>query len=288
MDTFSPLPPSSVSLGREEAKNLPTWRAAFSERTAELMAKLAFLSYETDLEKLSKLLNQGQFTLLTVYDIGGSQAFLARANDFAVIAFRGTDSLRDWRTNLMSETVSVETRLGHVKIHKGFKKAYDRIGEQLRADVDYHVPHHKGLYLTGHSLGGALAQIASTQLERDNLAACYTFGAPRVGDLSFDRLVVCPHYRFVNGWDLVTTLPPPLFSPYRHTGDPRLLTKLGKPIMRRDRSGFVKIFHTIAGLLAFIFGNPRLLDDHRMEAYIDKIKAARALRGEARVGSMFD
>ena len=288
MDTQAHPTKPSIFIGPQEAKNLPTWRAAFSERTAELMAKLAILSYETDLEELSKQLNLGHFELLAVYDQEGSQAFLARTDDFAVVAFRGTDSLVDWKTNLMSESVSVETRLGSVEIHKGFKKAYDRIGAQLLADVNSHVPTDKGLYLTGHSLGGALAQIASTQLERDNLAACYTFGAPRVGDLSFDRLVVCPHYRFVNDWDLVTTLPPPLFSPYRHTGDPRLLTASGKPIMRRDRSPLVKIFHTIVGIVSFIFGNPRLLEDHRMEAYIDKIKAARALRGEARVGGMFD
>ena len=288
MDTQAHPTEPPIFIGPQEAKNLPTWRAAFSERTAELMAKLALLSYETDLEELSKQLNLGQFKLLAFYDQEGSQAFLARTDDFAVVAFRGTDSYVDWKTNLMSESVSVETRLGSVEIHKGFKKAYDRIGAQLLADVNSHVPKDKGLYLTGHSLGGALAQIASTQLERDNLAACYTFGAPRVGDLSFDRLVVCPHYRFVNGWDLVTTLPPPLFSPYRHTGDPRLLTASGKPIMRRDRSPFVKIFHTIVGIVSFIFGNPRLLEDHRMEAYIDKIKAARALRGVARVGSMFD
>lgn len=288
MDPHTPPTISPITLGRDEARSLPTWRAAFSERTAELMAKLALLSYETDLEKLTNLLTQGQFTLLASYDEAGSQAFLARANDFVVIAFRGTDSFLDWKTNLMSETVRVDTRLGSVEIHKGFKKAYDRIGAQLLQDVNCHVPNNTGLYLTGHSLGGALAQIASTHLERDNLAACYTFGAPRVGDLSFDRLVVCPHYRLVNGWDLVTTLPPPLFTPYRHTGDPRLLTRLGKPIMRRDRSPFVKILHTLAGLISFLFGNPRLLDDHRLEAYIDKIKAARALRGEARVGSMFD
>jgi len=288
MNTQANRPEPPITLGPDEARNLPTWRAAFSERTAELMAKLALLSYESDPEKLSQLLKAGQFTLLARYDQDGSQAFLARADDFAVIAFRGTDSYRDWKTNLMSEAVLVDTRLGSVEIHKGFMKAYDRIGAQVLADVNRLVPDTKGLYLTGHSLGGAMAQIASTQLERDNLAACYTFGAPRVGDLSFDRLVVCPHYRLVNGWDLVTTMPPPIFTSYRHTGDPRLLTSSGKPIMRRDRSPFVKIFHTIIGLISFVFGNPRLLDDHRMEAYIDKIKAARALRGEARVGGMFD
>lgn len=277
-----------MTIGPDEAKSLPTWRAAFSERTAELMAKLALLAYESDPKKLSQLLKAGQFTLLASYDQDGSQAFLALADDFAVIAFRGTDSYVDWKTNLMSEAVRVDTRLGSVEIHKGFMKAYNRIGAEVLADVNRLVPDTKGLYLTGHSLGGAMAQIASTQLERDNLAACYTFGAPRVGDHSFDRLVVCPHYRIVNGWDLVTTLPPPILTPYHHAGDTRRLSRLGKPITRRDRSTFLKIFHTIVGLISFVFGNPRLLADHRMEAYIDKIKAARALRGEARVGGMFD
>lgn len=184
--------------------------------------------------------------------------------------------------------MSVSTRLGVVQIHKGFKKAYDAIGAQLLADVSRLAPNSVGLYTTRHSLGGALAHIASTQLERDNLAACYSFGAPRVGDLSFDRLVVCPHYRLVNGWDLITTLPPPLLTPYRHTGDPRLLTSLGKPFMRRDRSAVVKLFQTLVGLISLLFGNPRLLADHRLDAYLDKIKATRALRGGARVGCMFD
>ena len=288
MSTQANRPEPNITLGPDEARNLPTWRAAFSERTAELMAKLALLAYETDPEKLSELLKAGEFTLLATYDQDGSQAFLARADDFAVVAFRGTDSYRDWKTNLMSEAVLVETRLGSVEIHKGFMKAYDRIGEQVLEDVNRLVPDTKGLYLTGHSLGGAMAQIASTRLERDNLAACYTFGAPRVGDHAFDRLVVCPHYRIVNGWDLVTTLPPPILTPYQHAGDTRRLSRLGKPITRRDRSAFLKVFHTIIGLISFVFGNPRLLDDHRMEAYIDKIKAARALRGEARVGGVFD
>lgn len=288
MNTQANHPEPHITLGPGEAKNLPTWRAAFSERTAELMAKLALLAYESDPEKLSKLLKAGDFMLLAMYDQDGSQAFLAQADDIAVIAFRGTDSYRDWKTNLMSEAVLVDTRLGSVEIHKGFMNAYNLIGAQVLEDVNRLVPNTKGLYLTGHSLGGAMAQIASTQLERDNLAACYTFGAPRVGDHSFDRLVVCPHYRIVNGWDLVTTLPPPILKPYQHTGDTRRLSRLGKPITRSDRSAFEKIFHTIIGLISFVFGNPRLLDDHRMEAYIDKIKAARALRGEARVGRMFD
>jgi hypothetical protein len=36
-------PEPHIAIGPDEAKSLPTWRAAFSERTAELMAKLALL-----------------------------------------------------------------------------------------------------------------------------------------------------------------------------------------------------------------------------------------------------
>jgi predicted lipase len=56
------------------------------------------------------------------------------------------------------------------------------------------------------------------------LAACYTFGSPRVGTGDFDRQVKCPHYRVINNWDLVPSVPLPWFRGYRHTGDPRLLT----------------------------------------------------------------
>ena len=61
------------------------------------------------------------------------------------------------------------------------------------------MPTDLGLYVTGHSLGGALAQRATAALDRDTLAACYTFGSPRVATLAFDRLDKAPHYRVVNG-----------------------------------------------------------------------------------------
>ena len=71
-------------------------------------------------------------------------------------------------------------------------------------------------YITGHSLGGALAQIASAALNRDNLAACYTFGSPPVGTAGLDEQVKCPHYRVINNWDLVPGLPLGFFRGYRH------------------------------------------------------------------------
>lgn len=68
MNTQAVRPELPNTLGPDEARNLPTWRAAFSGRTAEHMAKLALVAYESDPEKLSKLLKVGDFMLLAKYD----------------------------------------------------------------------------------------------------------------------------------------------------------------------------------------------------------------------------
>ena len=85
------------------------------------------------------------------------------------------------------------------------------------------MPSTLGFYITGHSLGGALAQIASAALIRDNLATCYTFGSPRVGTAGFDEQVKCPHYRVINNWDLVPGLPLTFFRGYRPINDDHMI-----------------------------------------------------------------
>jgi hypothetical protein len=281
-------PSNLVTLAPNEASNVPTWRAAFSERTAELMAKLALLAYEPDGEVLRYSLALGGFELLAIYDNDVSQAYLARTPDLAILAFRGSDSFADWRTNLASRAVPLTTSLGRVRVHEGFKRAYDHIGKAIAADLDTKIPPELGIYITGHSFGAALAQIATAALERDTLAACYTFGAPRVGDMAFDSLVLCPHYRIVNGWDLVSTMPPPFLTPFRHNGDPRLMTEVGKPIMRRDRNPILKLGQTLIGLLYLAFGNQRLFKDHQLQSYLASIAAVRELRGKERVGGLLE
>ena len=214
-------------------------------RTAALMAafcQLAYVPFEpaqpapapgapkiergVGRKELAASLTAGDFRLITVFNNGDAQAFLAvREAQFAVLAFRGTESrsLQDWLTDINVERVPLPGVPG-VTVHRGFLEAFEYCRAEIEATVDANVPSTLGLYITGHSLGGALAQIASATLERDNLAACYTFGSPRVGTIGFDRQVKCPHYRVVNNWDLVPGVPVPWFHSYVHTGDPRLLT----------------------------------------------------------------
>jgi Lipase (class 3) len=271
-----PLPAITRRLRRllpEEAAHAPTWRAAYSDRTADLMAKCALLAYESERAVLEAELAHGGFALVATYDEGVTQGYLAVSADLAVLAFRGSDSFADWRTNLSSRAVSLVTRLGPVRVHAGFRSAFQAVEAMVRADLATRVPPDLGLYITGHSFGAAVAQIASAALERDTLAACYTYGAPRVGDHGFDRLVKCPHYRMVNGWDFVTTLPPPVVSPFRHSGDARHLQRHGDRPLRRDRNLLVKLVQSVLGFAFCWAGAHWLFTDHRLEAYIAKLDA---------------
>ena len=157
-----------------------------------------------------------------------------------------------------------------MKVHCGFLQAFECCEDEIKAAVHDNVPDDLGLYITGHSLGGALAQIASVVLERPNLAACYTFGSPRVGTWNFDRLVKCPHYRVINNWDLVPNVPPPLYRGYLHSGDPRLLTPSahGQEALRRDRFFIVSLGVDIWALATWIISRELLvIEDHMIWHY---------------------
>ncbi len=123
-----------------------------------------------------------------------------------MLAFRGTeaDSWKDVQTDLKFRFYKGEHG---VKIHRGFRDAYKKVGVQLKSTVDRETEGYT-LYITGHSLGGALAIIASKELERDSLAACYTFGSPRVGNEELGEEIRAPIYRIVNAADGVPRVPP--------------------------------------------------------------------------------
>src|SRR5213079_949071 len=67
----------------------------------------------------------------------------------------------------------------------------------------------KPLFLTGHSMGGALAVLTACRLAKMGRppVAIYTFGAPRVGDRNFCAGYSLPTYRIINGLDLVPEMP---------------------------------------------------------------------------------
>lgn len=292
-------PPWPPGLSPTQSDIIPTWRAAYSDRTSALMAHFCELARHAFVDdhaatdqsgtptvavvagriELRRRLESGGFRLVQAFN--EDRAFLAiREGHFAVLAFRGTEG-NELHYDLDFQLVPLPGVSG-VMVHRGFLEVFSSCKGEIEAAVNENVPSTLGFYITGHSLGGALAQMASAALSRDNLAACYTFGSPRVGTADFDEQVKCPHYRVINNWDLVPSVPPALFRGYRNNGDPRLLTPTVSSALRRDR--YASFLYSFAAFILVTLRTRRLLinDDHMIWNYrkrLEEIAVGRASAG---------
>lgn len=165
-----------------------------------------------DPEEARKVLDyqlaQLEFKVIDTFDCEGSQAMLVEHKDYLVLAFRGTetDSLRDIKADTDASIIKCETQ---GMIHRGFYTAYNLIRQDIEIAIDTPELNKKPLYITGHSLGGALATIATKFTHhKGGLAACYTFGSPRVGNDDWINNIKTPIHRIVNAADCVPMLPP--------------------------------------------------------------------------------
>src|SRR5271166_6397993 len=125
-----------------------------------------------------------------------------------VLAFRGTRSTTNWETNLHARLIHPAGTDARLRVHQGFYGAFERLSDGAKGirqkinEIEAATVGRIPIYITGHSLGGALAQIAAAVLGSDQIAACYTFGSPRVGNYVFDLWVKPPSYRLVNYADI--------------------------------------------------------------------------------------
>ena len=232
---------------RSVLKPPPIKRAAYSDRTSWLLAEFSRLVYEelpdeksvkTLISDIKSLVTAGKFKgelegLLadliersgrdqsSVEDIlkkskilfvdsfvkDNTEALLAEINNgretFLVLSFRGTSSLKDAITDAKLELIPAE---GGGRAHKGFHNGLHKILGDIRDSITKHGD-SKPLYITGHSLGGAEAMLATKYLQDFTIGATYTYGCPRAADDEFYSDVRSPVYRVVHRADVVTRLP---------------------------------------------------------------------------------
>jgi len=179
-----------------------------------------------------------------------TQAFIMGRDDALILACRGTMSMGDWQQNFkVSRVVGPEpdvlasagtadappaAELSSLMVHEGFRQAavslHDPLTNFLRLDSIRKTP--RKLYITGHSLGGAIASIVFLYLSLGrnrslaNVAGVYTFGQPRVISRFSPPLPVSSvFYRIVNYSDVVPSLPGP--GKFRHFGQLTYIDKKG-------------------------------------------------------------
>jgi triacylglycerol lipase len=133
-----------------------------------------------------------------------------------IVSFRGTETPEDWLKDFDSLAVPFPDIPLSGLVHQGFDAVYQTIRDSVIAGVDAAKVNATSMWITGHSLGGAIALIAAIDFAKNAVpplvSQIYTFAGPRVGDDTFKSLFnatmpVC--YRVVNRWDIVPQLPPP-------------------------------------------------------------------------------
>ena len=158
--------------------------------------------------------------------------FIIESDHSIIISFRGSRSNPDWIADAtISQTYFPYTRI-KLGIHSGFAAIYNACRQQIM-DVLNTLSSSKQLFITGHSLGGALAVLCSLDAAVNtvyNNPVMYNFASPRVGNSKFVQVyneVINNSVRIVNTNDIVPLLPPAVVHPplsnellyYRHVKD---------------------------------------------------------------------
>ena len=162
---------------------------------------------------ISSLIEHAEYCK-TIYDSGGDQkdevAFdVKQENGITIIIIRGTANTSNVQSDIDVRLVK-DGRLS-IYLHKGFRDA--SLGVMEIIDRDHTIEHT--VYVTGHSLGGAVAQIIGMWLhKRNHNVQIFSFGSPKVSSqiLSGGQPT---HWRVVRLSDPIPFTP---IWPYFHTG----------------------------------------------------------------------
>jgi len=172
--------------------------------------------------------------------VDNTQVYVAENDQAIVAAFRGSeapttlDGLKDWLlTNANNYLILPEGQSGTefaaagvgARFHRGFLEALAMVWELLFAAVDKaQKVKERPLWITGHSLGGAIALLAAWRFQRNFVSVheIITFGAPMIGNdtaaKAFEQEFSGKIYRYVDLEDVVPHLPSVslLANAYKH------------------------------------------------------------------------
>lgn len=244
----------------------------FDLDTAILLSDLSVRAYRTPDKVNHEELGLEQVSFIDI-EKTHTQLYIFKKNNDLFIVFRGTESIRDVMYDFMFIKKKFPTDVKSFfrpKIHHGFlytfqsveKQLFDKI-QDLRAEYPYKI------YVTGHSLGAALAILCTFELKRKlNIdAIMYNFGCPRIGNRSFIKLynkIIPNSYRVVNDDDTVTNLPK--FG-YKHVKTLIYIHRSGKLIINPSR--FRRFYERLDDLYHFFTGDAMI--DHLEHNYLENL-----------------
>jgi pimeloyl-ACP methyl ester carboxylesterase len=262
MSIFTTLPRERYSAAAFD--QFDATRGDFNLGTGKAMAWACQLAYETTDPtpgKIDSIAGSWKCTApvavisensATVLPTSSTQLIVFVHGDAVIISFAGTDpvTLVDWITDFDIKNTDQGSA-------NGFAIAAQSVQQQIEAVLVQPAFANKPIFVTGHSLGGALAALTAQRIDAANpgsVRAVYTYGMPRTGNAQFasayNQALGARTYRMVHGSDVVPTVPPALPAPLagpRHVGRFLHCARLGKfdagtlaPTTGSDEPNFVK------------------------------------------------
>lgn len=217
---------------------------AYDAKTALSLAVLCDVAYDDEPEIIQQMATLGFATceFVSVRKAGDidTQAFIASNDKEMVVSFRGSQDINDWFANF--QAVKDPGPLTDTKAHEGFQDALFPAVIQITNSIDKQRDNNQRIWMTGHSLGGALCSLYAAMLFEAGYTVygIYTFASPRPGDhplaeeleKMMKHVGKGPHHRVMNDGDFVPHLPPePFFS---HSGTRMILKKDGEEKTKRQ------------------------------------------------------
>jgi len=242
------------------------------ESECAVCAKAAYNS-ETSLPEIPGLIRSYYL------DSDNAEGYVFTFGTKIIIALRGTEpgqfsditaDLKFWRVNYRSKE----------KIHSGFffeaLSLWGQIVDALYKELKVNTKDARDIYVTGHSLGGAMAVVVAGFVQRHTpvdgrLAGLITFGQPRVGNKEFNESIKCEWKRFVNNNDVVPRVPPKMYKVFQDGGDLQYINTYGNI---RDLTWWQSVKDSYRGRKA-AWKKGQMFDsfyDHGMQNYVNLIK----------------
>ena len=234
-------------------------------------AKISEITYENPDTSIKKFGMFG-YSVVKFFDKDGAQAYFLTNGTNNVLSFRGTevkeksDVVADLK---MRKVFEIDQPAGTSKgqVHRGFRDELDKVWPDIQVQLTASLS-TLPLYITGHSLGAAMATIAASRIS-NKVEALVTFGSPRVGTKAFTENSKVVHFRVQNNNDDVPKVPPLLFG-FRHHGTNVYLTYNGKI---KEYNIWQRIIDMLLSRKKALSKGERFkgIKDHMMSNYIKKL-----------------
>ena len=159
--------------------------------TLMCMSRLSFSNYSIAKLRVNKCPNvpAGRSTIRRIRNRRtDTQGFIVEYQSYVSVTFRGSSSLNDWINNFKIRSITVNG----INFHKGFYESVNSVYGSIKQRLRSPMSRGKTIYITGHSLGGALATILTYRLAVDypqyrTQLKLYSFGAPPAATIGLTR-----------------------------------------------------------------------------------------------------